>query len=141
MCLFEKFTIYIFGRFTSVEVNLFYSYICETIHCLHSQVTKMLPDLARTLPTLSSILRRKRKNPRIQMVWESALEILGLQEGDVKALCAFFITHSFNACYYPSSQRESYTKDISSMITKVVKNQILQHSLLSAVSLVERGKL
>uniref|UniRef100_A0A6J0T440 Single-pass membrane and coiled-coil domain-containing protein 1 n=1 Tax=Pogona vitticeps TaxID=103695 RepID=A0A6J0T440_9SAUR len=128
-------------RFTSVEVNLFYSYICETINCLHSQLTKMLPDLARVLPTLTSVLRRKRKNPRIQMAWESALEILGLQEGDVKALCAFFITHSFNACYYPANQRQSYTKDINSMIREVVKNQILQRSLLHAVSVVERGKL
>ncbi|KAK9401080.1 single-pass membrane and coiled-coil domain-containing protein 1 [Crotalus adamanteus] len=25
-------------RFNSVEINLFYSYICETIQCLHSQV-------------------------------------------------------------------------------------------------------
>ncbi|XP_054839466.1 single-pass membrane and coiled-coil domain-containing protein 1 isoform X3 [Eublepharis macularius] len=32
-------------RFTSVEINLFYSYICETIHYLHSQVLEKLPDL------------------------------------------------------------------------------------------------
>ncbi|KAJ7324960.1 hypothetical protein JRQ81_017980 [Phrynocephalus forsythii] len=128
-------------RFTSVEVNLFYSYVCETILCLHSQVTKMIPDLARALPTLSSVLRRKNKNSRIQLAWESALEIIGLQEGDVKALVAFFITHSFSACYYPVNQRQSYTKDINSMISKVVKNEILQHSLLCAVSVVERGQL
>ncbi|XP_062988361.1 single-pass membrane and coiled-coil domain-containing protein 1 isoform X2 [Elgaria multicarinata webbii] len=126
-------------RFTSGEVNLIYSYICETIHCLHSQVVKQLPDLARALPTLSSVLKRKGKSQRIRLAWESALEKLGLQEGDAKALCTFFITHSSDACYYPANQRQDYTKDIGSVINKV-KNQLLQHSLLCAVQVVENSK-
>ncbi|KAF7243209.1 Single-pass membrane and coiled-coil domain-containing protein 1 [Varanus komodoensis] len=129
----EMWTSLLEDRFTSVEVNLLYSYVCETIHCLHSQVVKMLPDLARALPTLTSILRRKGKNQRIRLAWESALEMLGLQEGDVKALCAFFITHSYEACYYSANQRQEYAKDVSSFIKKVAKNQLLQHSLLCAV--------
>ncbi|XP_054839464.1 single-pass membrane and coiled-coil domain-containing protein 1 isoform X1 [Eublepharis macularius] len=127
-------------RFTSVEINLFYSYICETIHYLHSQVLEKLPDLVRALPTLSSVLRKKGKNQRIRLAWESVLEMLGLQEGNVKALCAFFIAHSSDACYYPINQRQNYSTNISSIIMKVVKNQLLQHSLLSAVHVVEHGK-
>nr|XP_056705287.1 single-pass membrane and coiled-coil domain-containing protein 1 [Euleptes europaea] len=127
-------------RFTSVEANLFYSYVCETIHYLHSQVLEKLPDLVGALPTLSSILRKKGKNQRIRTAWESVLERLGLQEGNVKALCAFFTLYSYDACYYPVNQRQNYSTDISSVITKVVKNQLLQHSLLSAVRMVEDGK-
>ncbi|XP_061492611.1 single-pass membrane and coiled-coil domain-containing protein 1 [Rhineura floridana] len=127
-------------RFTSVEVNLFYSYICETICCLRSQVIEILPDLARALPTLSSILRRKDRNQRITLAWESVLKKLGLQEGDVKVFCAFFITHSYEACYYPANQRQEYTNDISSLINKVVKNQLLQRSLLSAIHVVQNRK-
>lgn len=129
-----------FCRLTSVEINLFYSYICETIHYLRCQVLEKLPDLVGALPTLSSILRKKGKNQRIRSAWESVLERLGLQEGNVKALCAFFIAHSFDACYCPVNQRQNYSTDISSVITKVVKNQLLQHSLLRAVCLVEDGK-
>ncbi|XP_003218374.2 single-pass membrane and coiled-coil domain-containing protein 1 [Anolis carolinensis] len=137
----EMWTSLLEDRFTSVEVNLFYSYICETIHCLHSHVVKRLPDLARGLPTLSSILRRKAKNPRIRLALETALEKLGLHEGEVNALCVFFITHSRDACYYPARQREGYTKDICSMINSVVKNQLLQRSLLCAVQVVENSKV
>ncbi|XP_077786114.1 single-pass membrane and coiled-coil domain-containing protein 1 [Podarcis muralis] len=127
-------------RFSSVEVNLFYSYICETIRCLHSEVVEMLPDLAKALPTLSSVLRRKGRNQRIRLAWESVLEKLGLQEGDVKALCAFFITNCHNACYYPADQRRDYANDISSIINNVVKNPLLQRSLLSAIRVVEYRK-
>ncbi|XP_048361365.1 single-pass membrane and coiled-coil domain-containing protein 1 isoform X2 [Sphaerodactylus townsendi] len=127
-------------RYTSVEVNLFYSYICETIHYVHSQVLEKLPDLKGALPTLSSILRKKGKNQSIRIAWESVLERLGLHEGNVEALCAFFILHSYDACYYPVKQRQNYSTDISSVITKVVKNQLFRHSLLSAVRLVEDGK-
>ncbi|XP_007431494.1 single-pass membrane and coiled-coil domain-containing protein 1 [Python bivittatus] len=128
-------------RFNSVEINLFHSYICETIHCLHSQVIKRVPDLARALPTLSSVLKRKGKNQRIQLAWESALEILGLQEEDFKALSAFFITYSQDANYYPDKQRQNYTQDIQSVINKVVKNQVLHQSLLCAVNVVENKKV
>ncbi|XP_042312275.1 single-pass membrane and coiled-coil domain-containing protein 1 [Sceloporus undulatus] len=137
----EMWTSLLEDRFTSVEVNLFYSYICETIHCLHSQVLRRLPDLARGLPTLSSVLRRKGKNPRIKLALEAALEKLGLHEQDVKILCAFFITHSHDACYYPASQRQGYTKDVCSMISSVVQNQLLQQSLLCAVHVVENSKV
>ncbi|XP_053165175.1 single-pass membrane and coiled-coil domain-containing protein 1 isoform X2 [Hemicordylus capensis] len=127
-------------RFTSIEVNLFYSYICETINCLHSQVVQKLPDLAGALCTLSSILRRKGKNQRIRSAWESALDVLGFQEADIKALCAFFMIHSYDACYYPANQRQNYTSDISSVINKAVKNQLFKHSLLCAVCVVENRK-
>ncbi|XP_025049311.1 single-pass membrane and coiled-coil domain-containing protein 1 isoform X1 [Alligator sinensis] len=139
----EMWTSLLEDRFTSVEIKLFYSYVSETISCLHNQVTQKLPDLARSLPTLASILRRKSKNQRIRLVWESVLESLGLQEGHVRALCTFFITHSFEAQYYPvysANQRQKYTGDIITMITKVVKNQMLQESLLCAVQVVENGK-
>ncbi|KAJ6669251.1 hypothetical protein lerEdw1_008060 [Lerista edwardsae] len=129
------------SRFTSVEVNLFYSYIWETINCLHSQVVESLSDLAGSLPTLSSILRRKGKSQRIRLAWESALETLGLQEGDVKAFCAFFMIHSHDACYYPANQRQAYTSDITSVIHRVVKSQVFKHSLLCAVQVVENRKL
>ncbi|XP_015271536.1 PREDICTED: single-pass membrane and coiled-coil domain-containing protein 1 [Gekko japonicus] len=127
-------------RLTSVEVNVLYNYTCKTIHYLRCQVLEKLPDLVGTLPTLSSILRKKGKNQRIRSAWESVLERLGLQEGNVKTLCAFFIAHSYDACYCPVNQRQNYSTDISSVITKVVKNQLLQQSLLSAVCLVENGK-
>uniref|UniRef100_A0A7M4ET70 Single-pass membrane protein with coiled-coil domains 1 n=1 Tax=Crocodylus porosus TaxID=8502 RepID=A0A7M4ET70_CROPO len=129
--------------FTSVEIKLFYSYVSETISCLHNQVTRKLPDLARSLPTLASVLRRKSKNQRIRLVWDSVLESLGLQEGHIRALCTFFITHSYEAQHYPiysANQRQKYTGDIITMITKVVKNQMLQESLLCAVQVVENGK-
>lgn len=132
---------HLFFSFTSMEVNLFYSYICETINCLHSQVIENLSDLARSLPTLSSILRRKCKSQRIRVAWESALETLGLQERDIKALCSFFIVHSNNACYYSANQRQSYTRDIISLINRVVKCQLLKHGLLCAVHMVENRKI
>ncbi|XP_077205198.1 single-pass membrane and coiled-coil domain-containing protein 1 [Paroedura picta] len=127
-------------RLTSVEINLFYSFICETIHYLRCQVLEKLPDLVEALPTLSSILRKKNKNQRIRSAWESVLEKSGLQEENVKALCAFFIVHSYDASYCPVDQRQNYSNDISSVIRNAVKNQLLQHSLLSAVCLVENGK-
>ncbi|KAL8187679.1 UNVERIFIED_CONTAM: hypothetical protein K2H54_053859 [Gekko kuhli] len=128
------------NRLISVEVNFIYSYTCEAIYYLRCQVLEKLPDLAGTLPTLSSILRKKGKNQRIKSAWESVLERLGLQEENVKALCAFFIAHSYDACYCPVNQRKNDSTDISSVLTKVVKNQLLQHSLLSAVFLVENEK-
>ncbi|XP_060098121.1 single-pass membrane and coiled-coil domain-containing protein 1 [Heteronotia binoei] len=127
-------------RLTSTEVNLLYSYTCETIHYLRCQVLEKLPDLIGALPTLSSILRKKGKNHRIRSAWESVLERLGLQEGKVKALCTFFIAHSYDACYCPVNQRQNCSTGISSVIRKVVKNQLLQDSLLSAISLVNNGK-
>ncbi|XP_067394716.1 single-pass membrane and coiled-coil domain-containing protein 1 [Emydura macquarii macquarii] len=128
-------------RFTSMEINLFYSYVSEMLCCLHSSVRVKLPDLAGGLPTLASIMRRKDKNKRIRLVWEAVLEMLGLQEGDILTLCTFFIIHCSEAQYYPANQRQMYTSDISTMITKVVKNQILQESLLCAVQVVENGRV
>ncbi|XP_066478473.1 single-pass membrane and coiled-coil domain-containing protein 1 [Tiliqua scincoides] len=129
------------NSFTSVEVNLFYSYIWETINCLHSQVIESLSDLAGSLPTLSSILRWKGKSQRIRLAWESALETLELQERDIKALCAFFMIHSYDACYYPANQRQTYTSDISSLIHRVVKSQHFKRSLLCAVHVIENKKV
>uniref|UniRef100_A0A8C5SL38 Single-pass membrane protein with coiled-coil domains 1 n=1 Tax=Laticauda laticaudata TaxID=8630 RepID=A0A8C5SL38_LATLA len=126
--------------FNSVEINLFYSYICETIQCLHSQVVESIPDLARVLPTLSSVLKRKNKNKRIKSAWESALETLGLQEEDVKVFCTFFITYSQDANYFPDKLRQDYTQDIQSVVNKVVNNQVLHHSLLCAINVVENKK-
>uniref|UniRef100_A0A8C3RTX7 Single-pass membrane protein with coiled-coil domains 1 n=1 Tax=Chelydra serpentina TaxID=8475 RepID=A0A8C3RTX7_CHESE len=126
--------------FTSVEINLFYSYVSEMLCCLHSHVRVKLPDLAGGLPTLASVMRCKGKNQRIRLVWEAVLKMLGLQEGNVLALCTFFIIHCSEAQYYPANQRQKYTSDISTMITKVVKNQILRESLLCAVQVVENGR-
>uniref|UniRef100_A0A674J2S7 Single-pass membrane protein with coiled-coil domains 1 n=1 Tax=Terrapene triunguis TaxID=2587831 RepID=A0A674J2S7_9SAUR len=134
------FCLHLCGRFTSVEINLFYSYVSEMLCCLHSCVRVKLPDLAGGLPTLASVMRRKGKNQRIRLVWEAVLEMLGLQEGDVLALCTFFIIHCSEAQYYTANQRHKYTSDISTMITKVVKNQILRESLLCAVQVVENGR-
>uniref|UniRef100_A0A8C8R5G0 Single-pass membrane protein with coiled-coil domains 1 n=1 Tax=Pelusios castaneus TaxID=367368 RepID=A0A8C8R5G0_9SAUR len=135
------FCLHLPGRFTSVEINLFYSYVSETLSCLHSRVRVRLPDLGGGLPTLASIMRRKGKNQRIKLVWEAVLEMLGLQEGDILALCTFFITHGSEAQYYPANQRQTYTSDISMMISKVVKNEILRESLLRAVQVVENGRV
>ncbi|XP_074860102.1 single-pass membrane and coiled-coil domain-containing protein 1 isoform X2 [Carettochelys insculpta] len=127
-------------RFTSVEINLFYSYVSEMLCYLHSCVRVKLPDLAGSLPTLASVMRRKDKNQKIKLVWEAMLEMLGLQDRDVLALCTFLLIHCSEAQYYPANQRQKYTRDISTMVTKVVKNQILRESLLCAVQVVENDR-
>ncbi|XP_036603645.1 single-pass membrane and coiled-coil domain-containing protein 1 [Trichosurus vulpecula] len=127
-------------KFTSLELNIFYSYIIETLHYLHSQVLEKLPDLERGLPTLAIVLKRKNNNKRIRVVWETVLEALGLQEEDVKAFCTFFIAHSSKAEYYSANLRRMYIRDATPIITNMVKNQVLQNSLLRAVQVIENKK-
>ncbi|XP_032192592.1 single-pass membrane and coiled-coil domain-containing protein 1 isoform X1 [Mustela erminea] len=127
-------------KFTSMELNILYSYVTEVLICLHTRVLDKLPDLVRGLPTLTSILRRKVKNQRIGVVWESVLEECGLQEGDITALCTFFIAHGHKAEYYGAKVRQMYIRDVTFLITNMVKNQALQDGLLKAVQIIEKGK-
>ncbi|XP_029472442.1 single-pass membrane and coiled-coil domain-containing protein 1 isoform X2 [Rhinatrema bivittatum] len=136
----EMWTSVLEDRFTTMELNVFYSYATDLLSCLHSQVIQKLPGMAGHLPTLASILKHKSNSEEISQVWEAVLEKLGLQEDDVKALCTFFITHYYEAKYCPATEREQYVEDISALILKVVKNHILKKSLLCAVQLVEKGK-
>lgn len=123
-----------------MELNILYSYVIEVLICLHSHVLEKLPDLVRSLPTLASVLRRKVKNKRIRVVWESVLEECGLQEGDITALCTFFIAHGYKAEHYSARVRQMYIRDVTFMITNMVKNQALQDGLLKAVQVIEKGK-
>ncbi|XP_002758295.2 single-pass membrane and coiled-coil domain-containing protein 1 isoform X2 [Callithrix jacchus] len=136
----EMWTAVLALKFTSMELNIVYSYVIEVLICLHTRVLEKLPDLVRGLPTLASVLRRKVKNKRIRVVWESILEECGLQEGDIAALCTFFIAHGNKAEHYPAKVRQMYIRDITFLITNMVKNQALQDSLLRAVQVIEKGK-
>ncbi|EHH51802.1 hypothetical protein EGM_11248 [Macaca fascicularis] len=127
-------------EFTSMELNILYSYVIEVLTCLHTRVLEKLPDLVRGLPTLASVLRRKVKNERIRVVWDSVLEECGLQEGDVTALCTFFIAHGNKAEHYTDKARQMCLRDITLLITHMVENQALQDSLLRAVQVIEKGK-
>ncbi|XP_006054297.2 single-pass membrane and coiled-coil domain-containing protein 1 [Bubalus bubalis] len=127
-------------KFTSMELNILYSYVIEVLVHLHTCVLEKLPDLVRSLPTLASILRRKVKNKRIRVVWESVLEEHGLQEGDITALCIFFVAHGNKAEHYIAKVRQMYIRDINCMISNMVKNQALQDGLLKAVQVIEKGK-
>ncbi|XP_006974568.2 single-pass membrane and coiled-coil domain-containing protein 1 [Peromyscus maniculatus bairdii] len=126
--------------FTSMELNILYSYVIEVLICLHTRVLQKLPDLVRSLPTLASVLRRQVKNKHVRIVWESVLEEYGLQERDVTALCTFFIAHGNKAEHYAANVRRMYIKDVTFMITNMVKNQALQDGLLRAVQVIEKGK-
>lgn len=123
-----------------MELNILYSYVVEVLTCLHTRVLEKLPDLVRGLPTLTSILRRKVKNKRIRIVWESVLEQCGLQEDDITALCTFFIAHGNKAEYYNANVRHMYIRDVSFMITNMVKNKALQDGLLRTIQVIEKGK-
>ncbi|XP_040105853.1 single-pass membrane and coiled-coil domain-containing protein 1 isoform X2 [Oryx dammah] len=127
-------------KFTSMELNILYSYVIEVLVHLHTCVLEKLPDLVRSLPTLASILRRKVKNKRIRVVWESVLEDCGLQEADITALCIFFVAHGNKAEHYIAKVRQMYIRDINFMISNMVKNQALQDGLLKAVQVIEKGK-
>ncbi|XP_054980764.1 single-pass membrane and coiled-coil domain-containing protein 1 [Sorex araneus] len=127
-------------RFTSMELNILYSYVIEALTCLHTHVLEKLPDLERALPTFASILRHKAKNARVQVAWESVLEECGLQEGDVTALCTFFLAHGNKSDHYAAKVRQLYIRDVTFMITNMVKNQALQQGLLRAVQVIEKGK-
>ncbi|XP_008565693.1 PREDICTED: single-pass membrane and coiled-coil domain-containing protein 1 [Galeopterus variegatus] len=136
----EMWTAVLALKFTSMELNILYSYIIEVLTCLHTRVLEKLPDLVRGLPTLASVLRRKVKNKHIRVVWESVLEECGLQEGDITALCTFFIAHGNKAEHYATKVRPMYIRDVTLMITNMVKNQALQDGLLRAVQVIEKGK-
>lgn len=123
-----------------MELSILYSYVMEVLICLHTRVLEKLPDLVRGLPTLASVLRRKVKNQRIRDVWESVLEESGLEEGDITALCTFFIAYGNKAEYYVAKVRQMYIKDVTFLITNMVKNQALQDGLLRAVQIIEKGK-
>ncbi|KAL6052832.1 hypothetical protein STEG23_013507, partial [Scotinomys teguina] len=123
-----------------MELNILYSYVLEVLICLHTRVLQKLPDLVRSLPTLASVLRRKVKNKHIRVVWESVLEEYGLQERDVTTLCTFLIAHGNKAEHYAANVRRMYIKDVTFMITNMVKNQALQDGLLRAVQVIEKGK-
>ena len=123
-----------------MELNILYSYVIEVLICLHTRVLEELPDLVRGLPTLTSILRRKVKNKRIRVVWESVLAECGLQEGDITALCTFFVAHGNKAEHYIAKVRQMYIRDVNFLITNMVKNQALQDGLLKAVQVIEKGK-
>ncbi|XP_006869500.1 PREDICTED: single-pass membrane and coiled-coil domain-containing protein 1 [Chrysochloris asiatica] len=127
-------------KFTSVELNVLYSYVIEVLICLHTHILEMLPDLVRSLPTLTSVLRWKAKNKHLRIVWESVLEEFGLQEGDITALCTFFVAYGNKAEYYPAKMRKMYIRDVTFMITNMVKNQALQDGLLRGVQVIEKGK-
>ena len=123
-----------------MELSILYSYVMEVLICLHTRVLEKLPDLVRGLPTLASVLRRKVKNQCIRGVWESVLEESGLEEGDITALCTFFIAYGNKAEYYVAKVRQMYIKDVTFLITNMVKNQALQDGLLRAVQVIEKGK-
>ncbi|XP_047611524.1 single-pass membrane and coiled-coil domain-containing protein 1 [Phacochoerus africanus] len=127
-------------KFTPMELNILYSYVIEVLICLHTRVLEELPDLVRGLPTFTSILRRKVKNKRIRVVWESVLAECGLQEGDITALCTFFVAHGNKAEHYIAKVRQMYIRDVNFLITNMVKNQALQDGLLKAVQVIEKGK-
>ncbi|XP_037693568.1 single-pass membrane and coiled-coil domain-containing protein 1 isoform X1 [Choloepus didactylus] len=127
-------------KFTSMELNILYSYVVEVLICLHTRVLEKLPDLVRGLPTLASVLRQKVKNKRIRVVWESVLEEFGLQEGDIIALRTFFIAHGNKAEHYSAKVRQMYIRDVTFMITNMIKNQALQDGLLRAVQVIEKAK-
>ncbi|XP_006884352.1 PREDICTED: single-pass membrane and coiled-coil domain-containing protein 1 [Elephantulus edwardii] len=137
----EMWTAVLALRFTSMEMNILYSYVIEVFICLHTRVLAKLPDLMRSLPTLASVLRRRIKNKNIRVVWESVLEEFGLQDGDITALCTFFIAYGNKAEHYPANVRQMYIRDVTFLITNMVKNQALQDALLRAVQVIEKGKV
>ncbi|XP_004644632.1 single-pass membrane and coiled-coil domain-containing protein 1 [Octodon degus] len=127
-------------KFTSMELNILYSYVIEVLTCLHTRVLEKLPDLVRGLPTFTSVLRRKAKNQRIRVAWESVLEESGLQEGDIAALSVFFIVHSSSAEHYAATARRMYVRDATFLITSMVKHCALREGLLRAVQVIDKGK-
>ncbi|NXG38321.1 SMCO1 protein, partial [Dromaius novaehollandiae] len=128
------------NRLTSVETNLLFSYTCETLAALRCLVIAEVPDLAEGLPTTATILRRKARHPRIQGAWEAALQGLGLREGDVRALCAFFTAHGHEAQYYAAARRRLCPADMAAAVRRAVKDERLRGSLLRAVEAVEESR-
>ncbi|XP_028918756.2 single-pass membrane and coiled-coil domain-containing protein 1, partial [Ornithorhynchus anatinus] len=127
-------------RLAALELNVLYGYVVELFHYLHSQVLEKVPDLRESLPTFTSILRRKDKNRRIGDVWESVLEVLGWQEGHVRALCAFFVARGREARYCRPSRRLLAASEVTAVMTDGIKNPLLRESLLRAVQTIEKGR-
>uniref|UniRef100_UPI00398F3A0D single-pass membrane and coiled-coil domain-containing protein 1-like n=1 Tax=Pristiophorus japonicus TaxID=55135 RepID=UPI00398F3A0D len=125
-------------RFTHVEVNLFFSYVVDMLQSLHSRVLEKQPGFASILPTLSSILRRKVWDMELEATWTSVLPEFGLNDCDIQALCAFFVTHCNQAEYYPSPERKRYNQNVQEVLDRAVSNRILHHCLLHLVQLAER---
>ncbi|XP_067851701.1 single-pass membrane and coiled-coil domain-containing protein 1-like [Heptranchias perlo] len=125
-------------RFTLVEVNLFFSYVVDMLQSLHSRVLEKQPGFASILPTLSSILRRKIWDTELEATWTSVLPEFGLSDSDVKALCAFFVTHCNEAEYYPPLERKRYNQNVQEVLNRAVSSRILQHCLLHIVQLAEK---
>uniref|UniRef100_A0A8C4J5S0 Single-pass membrane protein with coiled-coil domains 1 n=1 Tax=Dromaius novaehollandiae TaxID=8790 RepID=A0A8C4J5S0_DRONO len=140
LCLRKGFCLSLLGRLTSVETNLLFSYTCETLAALRCLVIAEVPDLAEGLPTTATILRRKARHPRIQGAWEAALQGLGLREGDVRALCAFFTAHGHEAQYYAAARRRLCPADMAAAVSRAVKDERLRGSLLRAVEAVEESR-
>ncbi|XP_072330994.1 single-pass membrane and coiled-coil domain-containing protein 1-like isoform X2 [Scyliorhinus torazame] len=126
-------------RLTRVEVNIFFSYVVDMLQSLHLCVLEKQPGFTSILPTLSSILRRKAWDMELEASWASVLSEFGLTESDVKALCAFFVTHCNEADYYPLKDRQIYSQNIQEVLDKAVPCRILHHCLLHLVQLAELG--
>ncbi|XP_067897730.1 single-pass membrane and coiled-coil domain-containing protein 1-like [Heterodontus francisci] len=125
-------------RFTRVEVNVFFSYVVDMLQSLHFRVLEKQPGFASTLPTLSSILRRKTWDTELEATWTSVLPEFGLNDSDVKALCAFFVTHCNEAVYYSLTERQRYSQNIQEVLDRAVPSRILHHCLLHLVQLAEK---
>ncbi|XP_078065356.1 single-pass membrane and coiled-coil domain-containing protein 1-like [Mustelus asterias] len=125
-------------RLTHVEVNIFFSYVVDMLKSLHLCVLEKQPGFTGILPTLSSILRRKVWDMELEAIWVSVLPEFGLNESDVKALCAFFVTHCNEADYYPLKERQMHSQNIQEVLDKAVPSRILHHCLLHLVQLAEK---
>ncbi|XP_041061767.1 single-pass membrane and coiled-coil domain-containing protein 1-like [Carcharodon carcharias] len=125
-------------RLTRVEVNLFFSYVVDMLQSLHLRVLEKQPGFTSILPTLSSILRRKTWDMELEAIWTSVLPEFGLNESDIKALCAFFVTHCNEADYYSLKERQRYSQNIQEVLDKAVPSRILHHCLLHLVQLAEK---
>ncbi|GCC35496.1 single-pass membrane and coiled-coil domain-containing protein 1-like [Chiloscyllium punctatum] len=125
-------------RFTHVEANIFFSYVVDILQSLHLRVLEKQPGFASFLPTLSSILRRKIWDTELEATWTSVLSEFGLNESDIKALCAFFVTYCKDAEYYPLIERKRYSLNIKEVLDRAVPSRILHHCLLHLVQLADK---
>ncbi|XP_055501979.1 single-pass membrane and coiled-coil domain-containing protein 1-like isoform X2 [Leucoraja erinacea] len=134
----EMWSVLLDHRFTSVEVNLFFSYVVDMLQSLHSRVLEKHPGYASILPNLSSVLKRKVWDRELEATWINVLSELGLNDSDEKALCTFFVTYHNEAEYYPPPARKKYNQNIQGVLNKAVSSHILHHCLLHLVQLAEK---
>lgn len=111
----------------------------DTLRRCHSVVLEKVPDLAPSLPTVASVLRRKARNRQVCLAWESALQDLGLSSADVMSLCTLFVMHGCRAEYFGPTQRQHYIGKVEVLIWRVVTYPGLRDGLLRAVQVVEAG--